>query len=87
MILKFYVKYCKILFIDKLFGIKYFWKVKFIVFFKVINYILILIFVLLFSIIIMIVEFLKFIVNNVLKSNNRLEKKKSKLFVRKKKKL
>lgn len=33
----------------------------------------------------MVVEFLKFIVNNVLKSNNRLEKKKSKLFVRKKK--
>lgn len=35
----------------------------------------------------MIVEFLKFIVNNVLKSNNRLEKKKSKLFVRKEKKV
>lgn len=86
MISKSYVKYCKTLFIDKSFGTKYSWKAKSAVFSKAINYILILISVLSFNITIMIVELLKFTANNALKSNNRLEKKKSKSLARKEKK-
>lgn len=87
MISKSNVKYCKTLFIDKPFGTKYSWKAKSAVFSKAINHILILIPVLSFNITIMVVELLKFTANNALKSNNRLEKKKSKSLARKKKKL
>lgn len=88
MISKSNIKYCKTLFIDKPFGTKYSWKAKSAVFSKAINYILILIPGFFFSskIIIMIVELLKFTANNALKSNKRLEKKKSKSLARKKKK-
>lgn len=86
MISKSNVKYCKTLFIDKPFGTKYYWQAKSAVFSRAINYILILISVLSFNITIMIVELLKLTANNALKSNKRLEKKKSKSLARKKKK-
>lgn len=87
MISKSNVKYCKTLFIDRPFGTKYSWKAKSAVFYKAINHILILILVFSFNITIMVVELLKLTANNALKSNNRLEKKKSKSLARKKKKL
>lgn len=83
MISKSNVKYCKTLFTDKPFGKKYSWKAKSAVFSKAINHILILILVFSFNITIMVVELLKLTANNALKSNNRLEKKKSKSPTRK----